>query len=67
MSGRHKFSKLRERIESDPVRRARTEQTNRIYDKLIAAAHAGLSDEELDELAWKRLPDISEAPKETGV
>ena len=36
MSGRHKFSKLRERIESDPVRRERMEKKSRADDVLLA-------------------------------
>ena len=51
MSGRHSFLKLSEEIDRDPERRSRVEALKRAYDALQARADAGLSNEELEELA----------------
>ena len=51
MSGRNKWRELARVIDEDPVRRARVEELGRPYDALLAGADAGLSDEELEELA----------------
>ena len=51
MSGRNKWRELVRPMMEDPVRRARVEELGRVYDALLAGADAGLSDEELEELA----------------
>ncbi len=38
MSGHTSFSKLREEIERDPVRRARMDETRKAYDALLDLA-----------------------------
>ena len=51
MSGRNKWRELVRPMMEDPVRRTRVEELGRAYDALLSGADAGLSDEELEELA----------------
>lgn len=63
MSGRNSFGKLREKIESDPVRRERVRQTREAYDALLTLADLrrsqGLTQAELAHLLGVSQPNVS--------
>lgn len=63
MSGRNSFGKLREKIESDPVRRKRAQETREAYDALLTLADLrrsrGLTQAELARLLGVSQPNVS--------
>lgn len=63
MSGHNSFSRLREQIESDPVRRERMEETRQAYDALLTLADLrrsqGLTQTELAEMLGVSQPNVS--------
>lgn len=63
MSGRNSFNKLREKIDSDPVRRERMQQTREAYDALLTLADLrrsqGLTQAELAQLLGVSQPNVS--------
>lgn len=63
MSGRNSFNKLREKIESDPVRRERMQEIREAYDALLTLADLrrshGLTQTELAQLLNVSQPNVS--------
>jgi DNA-binding XRE family transcriptional regulator len=63
VSGRNSFNKLRDKIESDPVRRERTQEIRDAYDALLTLADLrrsqGLTQAELAHLLGVSQPNVS--------
>jgi len=70
MSGRTSFSKLREEIERDPVRRARMDETRKAYDALLHLAdlrqNRGVTQAELASALGVSQPNVSKIERSLG-
>ncbi|MDQ3363565.1 MAG: helix-turn-helix transcriptional regulator [Actinomycetota bacterium] len=70
MSGRTSFSKLREEIERDPVRRARMDETRKAYDALLHLAdlrqNRGVTQAELASALGVSQPNVSKIERGSG-